>query len=117
MNRGKRSVALDLRAEEGRGILRRLAARADVVLHNHAPAVAAELGLENPCAVVCAVSAYGGGTHRPALDPVLQAVSGIAGLTGDPGGEPMRCAAPVVDVATGLAARRDGARRRSTAAR
>jgi glutaryl-CoA transferase len=104
VNRGKRSVALDLRSEDGRGILRRLAARSDAIVHNHPPAVAAKLGLDHPSAVVCAVSAFGDGSHRPALDPVLQAVSGLSALTGDPAGEPMRCAAPVVDVGTGLAA-------------
>jgi len=105
VNRGKRSLAVDLRSDAGRDVARRLARDSDVVVHNLAPDVAQALGLGG-AAIVCAVSAFGAaGTYaRPGLDPVVQAMAGMASLGGDPDGPPMRTAAPVVDIATGLAA-------------
>lgn len=113
-NRGKRSVALDLRAPETIGIVRRLAATCDIVIHNLPPATARCLGLDHDAllrrradAVLCTVTAFGEeGPYagRAALDPIVQAMAGMAAATGEPGGEPMRCAAPVIDTAAGFAA-------------
>jgi crotonobetainyl-CoA:carnitine CoA-transferase CaiB-like acyl-CoA transferase len=113
-NRGKRSVALDLRAPEAPGTVRRLAATCDVVIHNLPPATARRLGLDHealvehrPGAVLCTVTAFGeDGPYagRAALDPIVQAMAGMASATGEPAGAPMRCAAPVVDTAAGFAA-------------
>ncbi|HWH43273.1 MAG TPA: CoA transferase, partial [Thermoleophilaceae bacterium] len=113
-NRGKRSVALDLRSPEGRALVRRLATRSDVVIHNQQVGVAERLGLaraaladENPGVIVGRIAAFGPDgpyADRPALDPVVQAMSGMMSLTGPPGGEPVRTAAPVVDIGAGLSA-------------
>ena len=113
-NRGKRSVALEIESADGQAALRALLATSDVVVHNHPPSVAERIGLtaskvatSNSAAVLCTISAYGPSgcdARRTALDPIIQAASGLSALTGPPDGEPMRCAAPVVDIATGLAA-------------
>jgi crotonobetainyl-CoA:carnitine CoA-transferase CaiB-like acyl-CoA transferase len=113
-NRGKRSVALDLRAPATTATVRRLAATCDVVVHNLPPATARRLGLDHDAlmerradAVLCTVTAFGEeGPYagRAALDPIVQAMAGLAAATGEPAGEPMRCAAPVVDTAAGFVA-------------
>jgi crotonobetainyl-CoA:carnitine CoA-transferase CaiB-like acyl-CoA transferase len=113
-NRGKRSVSLDLRAAESAATVRRLAATCDIVVHNLPPATARRLGLDHDAllerradAVLCTVTAFGeDGPYagRAALDPIVQAMAGLAAATGEPAGEPMRCAAPVVDTAAGFAA-------------
>lgn len=105
-NRGKRGVALDLGAEDAAPIVRSLISSADVVIHNQRPTAVTRLGLEE-APVVVAITAFGQDgpyADRPALDPIVQAMSGIAALTGEPDGEPRRAAAPVVDVAAALTA-------------
>ncbi len=113
-NRGKRSIALNLRDREAGETVRRLAATCDVVVHNLPPASSQHLGLDHPSllkgrddAVLCTISAFGpDGPYagRAALDPIVQAMAGIAAATGDPDGPPMRCAAPVIDTAAAFAA-------------
>jgi crotonobetainyl-CoA:carnitine CoA-transferase CaiB-like acyl-CoA transferase len=113
-NRGKRSVCADLRSEEGRRLAAALAARADVVIHNIRDDVAERLGLRgealraaNPGAVVCGISAFGPEgpyARRTAIDPVIQAITGMMALTGRPDGPPVRSGAQIIDMATGLAA-------------
>jgi len=105
-NRGKRGVAFDLAAEEGARRLASLAAASDIVVHNQRPAAAERLGLRS-ASVVVEITAFGDRgpyAERPALDPIVQAMSGIAALTGEPDGEPRRAAAPVVDVSAALTA-------------
>jgi crotonobetainyl-CoA:carnitine CoA-transferase CaiB-like acyl-CoA transferase len=89
VDQGKRSLLVDLKSEDGHRILRRLIARADVLVHNFSRSAAARLGLLlpdlarlNPRLVLCRVGAYEGPTEGPwaarkAYDPVLQAASGI----------------------------------------
>lgn len=107
-NRGKRSVCADLRSEEGRALSAALAARADVIVHNVQPRIAEKLGLTlevNPSAVICAISAFGPVgpyANKPLLDSLVQAMTGMASLTGVPDGEPMRAGSQVVDVGTGV---------------
>ena len=113
-NRGKRSIALDYRSASGRAVVRDLAAACDVVIHNLPPAVARRIGLDHPSllerradAVLCTVTAFGDDgpyAGRTALDPIIQAMSGLAAATGEPDGAPMRCGAPVIDTATAFAA-------------
>jgi len=113
-NRGKKSVALDLGAPQSADSVRRLAATCDVIIHNLPVALAARIGLDaetvrvaHPAAVLCTVSAFGEGgpaAGRPGLDPVIQAMAGLAAATGAAGAEPMRCGAPIVDTTTGFAA-------------
>ena len=112
-NRGKRSIALDLRDPAATAAVRRLAATCDIVVHNLPPAGSQRLGLDHAAllegrgdAVLCTISAFGpDGPYagRPALDPIVQAMAGIAAASGDPDGPPMRCAAPVIDTAAGFA--------------
>ena len=105
-NRGKRSVVLDPASEEDRARITALASTANILIHNQRPATAQEMGLY-AAPVVVEISAFGNDgpyAGRPALDPIVQAMSGIVALTGDPEGTPRRAAAPVVDVATSLSA-------------
>jgi len=105
-NRGKRSVALDLKAAEGRSAVERLAARADVVLENMRVGVADRLGLGearlralNPRLVYCSITAFGSTgpyVSRPAFDPVLQAMAGVMALQGV-AGPPQYLRIPVTD--------------------
>ncbi len=91
-NRGKRSIALDLKAPEGRRIVEQLAARADVLMENMRPGVADRLGVgwaalsaRNPRLVYCSVTAFGSTgpyADRPGFDPLLQALSGAMALQG-----------------------------------
>jgi crotonobetainyl-CoA:carnitine CoA-transferase CaiB-like acyl-CoA transferase len=114
VNRGKRSVTFDLGSPEGRAAAARLAQRCDVVIHNLSDQAAGRLGLDwqslsaaRADAVLCTVSAFGrSGLYagRPALDPVIQAFAGLAAATGEPDGQPMRCAAPVIDGGAGMTA-------------
>lgn len=111
-NRNKRSLCVDLKTTEGLAIIHRLAATADVVVENFRPGKAAELGIgyEDLRAlqqgiVYCSISGYGqNGPYRdlPGYDFVIQAMSGLMSITGDPEGGPMKVGVAVGDVFTGL---------------
>lgn len=111
-NRGKRSIALDLSDAHGAAIAARLAARADVVLENFKTGDMARFGLDyasvsrgNPAVVYCSITGYGAtGPYagRPGYDPIIQAVGGLMGITGEPDREPIRCGVAVVDILTGV---------------
>jgi crotonobetainyl-CoA:carnitine CoA-transferase CaiB-like acyl-CoA transferase len=106
-NHGKRSIAIDLRTEEGLALVRRMAETADVVIENYRPGVADAIGIGyealravNPRLVYCSVSAFGQEgpwSRRPATDPVIQAMSGVIAVTGNPG-DPARAGVPVGDI-------------------
>jgi CoA:oxalate CoA-transferase len=112
LNRNKRSLAVDLKAPEGVDLVRRLAARCDVVVENNRPDVLDRLGLNakalraaNPRLVWCAISGFGqDGPYRdkPAYDMIVQALAGGMSLTGEPGGAPVRAGIPIADIAAGL---------------
>ena len=109
VNRGKRSVALDLARPETQEALRRLARKADVVVENFRPGTAERLGAayeqlarENPKLVYCSITGFG--DARPGYDFVVQAESGLMAVTGEAGGEPMKVGVAVVDVLAGYAA-------------
>ncbi|RJP17934.1 MAG: CoA transferase [Deltaproteobacteria bacterium] len=112
VNRNKRSVALDLKTEEGAGIARDLAAASDVVVENFRVGAAAKMGLgyeelkgRNPRIVYCSISGYGQtGPYRevPGYDFIIQAMSGLMSITGESGGEPMKLGVATVDLTTGL---------------
>jgi crotonobetainyl-CoA:carnitine CoA-transferase CaiB-like acyl-CoA transferase len=98
-NRGKESVVLDLKSREGRAILRRLLARADVVIENFLPSTARRLGLQVPRRCIhCTISGYGPGVEKPAYDLIIQAESGAMRLNGDPKGPPMKIGITLADV-------------------
>jgi crotonobetainyl-CoA:carnitine CoA-transferase CaiB-like acyl-CoA transferase len=111
-NRGKRSISLDLGGERGRSLLRELALACDVVIHNR-PAEAAEavgiaygqLAETRADIVVGSVTAFGDvGPYsgRGGVDPIAQAMSGMAAVTGAVGGPPMRSGVTVVDFGAGM---------------
>ena len=112
VNRGKKSLTLDLKAPAGRDILLRLAEQADVVLENFRPGVMDRLGLgceqlreRNPRLVYAACSGFGQtGPYRdrPAYDAVIQAMGGIMSITGEEGGPPVRVGASIADITAAL---------------
>lgn len=106
VNRGKESLALDLRSEEGKRIARTLIERADVVIDNFLPAQRAALGLTDmPERVIhCSISGFDGDTaeaNTPGYDLLAQAASGLMAITGDPAGEPTKVGVALADVLTG----------------
>jgi crotonobetainyl-CoA:carnitine CoA-transferase CaiB-like acyl-CoA transferase len=111
VNRGKRSVALDLRGDEGAEEARRLVAGADVVVENFRPGVMERLGFgherlreANPGLVYCSLTGFGSGEGAalPGYDLLVQAVGGLMSVTGDPEGEPQKVGVALVDVIAGL---------------
>ncbi|MEV8308264.1 CaiB/BaiF CoA-transferase family protein [Streptomyces flavidovirens] len=110
INRGKRSMVLDLRAEADAEAARELARRADVVIENLKPGGMAKYGLDyasvrrgNPGVVYASISGFGtgAGRHVPGYDLMVQAISGLMSLTGDPDGPPYRAGISVFDVMAG----------------
>jgi crotonobetainyl-CoA:carnitine CoA-transferase CaiB-like acyl-CoA transferase len=109
-NRNKRSLAIDLKAHEGRALIHRLAATADVVLENYAPGTMdrlgcghADLARANPRLIYCTLKGFLSGPyeHRPALDEVVQFMAGLAYMTGPPG-QPLRAGSSVIDIMGGM---------------
>jgi crotonobetainyl-CoA:carnitine CoA-transferase CaiB-like acyl-CoA transferase len=110
-NRNKRSMTLSLRSEQGREILRRLVAGADVVVDNFRPGVMEAMGLGRgvlrdlkPSLVTCHITGFGlDGPYagRPAFDFIAQAMSGFMSVNGEEGGPPMRAAPPLSDLIAG----------------
>lgn len=111
-NRGKQSVALDLKSERGRADFERLAASTDVFIHNLRPGVPQALGIDGPslCArhprlVYCEISAFGGRgpmRMRPGYEPLVQAFSGLSAINGGPDDPPMRAGASICDQGSGM---------------
>lgn len=112
LNRGKRSLVLDLRDPEGAGILRELAAKADVLIENYRPGVMERMGLgaealmaANPRLIYCAVSGFGlSGPLRdmPSFDIVTQAMTGALSVNGEKGRAPVKLGLPVGDLSGGV---------------
>lgn len=110
VNRGKRSIALDLRDEADAEVARELTHRADVVIENLKPGGMAKYGLDfesvrahNAGVVYASISGFGSGAgkHVPGYDLMVQAMSGLMSLTGDPDGPPYRAGISVFDVMAG----------------
>jgi crotonobetainyl-CoA:carnitine CoA-transferase CaiB-like acyl-CoA transferase len=111
VNRNKRSAAADLKSEEGRALVRRLAREADVVVENFAPGMLdawglgyADLSRDNPGLVFCTITGYGSDgpeAGRPGYDFAVQARTGWMAVTGDPDGAPTKAGVAIVDVLTG----------------
>jgi crotonobetainyl-CoA:carnitine CoA-transferase CaiB-like acyl-CoA transferase len=112
VNRNKRSVALDLRDPGDLAAAHELARRADVFIENFRPGGLARFGLDyeavsaaNPAVVYASISGFGSGpkgAHLPGYDLIVQAISGLMSLTGDPDGEPFRAGISLFDVMAGL---------------
>lgn len=111
LNRGKESVAVDLKTDEGRAVVRRLVDRADVFLQNLAPGAAGRLGLGaeelragRPQLVVVNLSGFGTGgplEQRKAYDMLVQAEAGLISITGTPE-TPVKTGIPTADIAAGM---------------
>jgi formyl-CoA transferase len=112
LNRLKRSVALNLKAAEGKRAFLRLAESADVVVENLRPGAMRALGLAyedvrtaNPCVIYASASGFGQDgplADRPGLDIMAQARGGLMSITGAPGGPPAKVGVPVCDLVCGL---------------
>jgi formyl-CoA transferase/CoA:oxalate CoA-transferase len=112
VNRNKRSLAVDLKSDAGRDLVRRLAHSADVLVENFRPGTAARLGLGyeelhslNPRLVYGSVSGYGHTgpmSQDPGYDAVAQAMSGAMSVTGEERGEPVRFGTSAADLAAGM---------------
>ena len=111
VNRDKRSLTLDLKAERGREVLYELAAEADVVVENFAPGTADRLDVgpdalreRDPALVYCSIKGFNPGPYEeyPALDPVAEAMSGVMSTTGHPGQPPVRSGTSLADMAASL---------------
>ena len=111
INRNKRSVALDLKDEGDRALAQELARRADVFVQNFKPGGLKSYGLDyeavsalNPAVIYASISGFGsaGGKDYPGYDLMVQAMSGLMSLTGDPDGPPYRAGISAFDVIAGL---------------
>jgi crotonobetainyl-CoA:carnitine CoA-transferase CaiB-like acyl-CoA transferase len=111
-NRGKRSIELDFESDEDRRIVKKLAARSDVLIENFKVGGLAKFGLdqaslrkENPRLIFCSVTGFGqDGPYaaRAGYDLMAQGMGGIMDLTGSPDGDPQRVGVPVADIVTGI---------------
>ncbi len=111
-NRGKRSITVDFRTEEGQEVVRRLVADADVVIENFKVGGLAKFGLDydslskvNPKLVYCSVTGFGQEgpyAHRAGYDFMIQGMGGIMDLTGEPDGDPQKIGVAFADIFTGL---------------
>ena len=112
VNRGKRSISLDLKSDEGKELFKRLVGEVDILVENFTPGAMDGLGVGyevlsalNPRLIYAAISGYGQtGPMRelPALDVIVQGAGGVMSITGEPGGRPVRPGFSLGDVAAGL---------------
>ena len=116
MNRGKRSVTIDLANAAGQDLVRRLAGESDVLVENFKAGDLARYGLDyatlsraNPRLVYCSITGFGQSgpyRHRPGYDPIFQSMSGLMSVTGnpddEPGGGPQRVGYSIADITAGL---------------
>jgi crotonobetainyl-CoA:carnitine CoA-transferase CaiB-like acyl-CoA transferase len=111
VNRNKRSVGVDLKDAGGLERVKRLAARADVLIENWKRGALEKLGLgyealreTNPGLVYCSITGFGPGPDekRPGYDFLVQARGGVMGITGQPGGEPTKVGVAISDIVCGL---------------
>lgn len=112
LNRNKRSLGLNLKSAEGQQIARTLAAGADVVVENFRPGKMAAFGLDyeslaklNPRVIYCSISGFGQDgplATTPAYNDVVQGLSGVMSLNGEPEGMPVKVGIPIGDLAAGM---------------
>lgn len=115
MNRNKRGIALNLKTEEGRGVLSRLLKDADVLIENYRRGTMEKMGFgyevlraENPKLIYCSISGFGRTgpyADRGGFDLVAQGMTGLMSITGErPGAPPMKSGAPLTDITAGILA-------------
>lgn len=112
LNRNKRSVGVDIKNPAGAALVREMVAQADVVIENFRPGVMDRLGLGyealreiNPRLIYASITAFGSKgpwAQNPGMDLILQATGGMMGLSGFPGGPPVKAAGPVADISSGI---------------
>ena len=112
VNRGKRSIVLNLKSAAGRDVFIRLAQSSDIVVENYRPGVMASLGLDYPTLsaanerlIYASISGYGQTgplRDKGGFDLIAQGVAGIMSVTGAPGGPPMKSGVPLTDLGAGL---------------
>src|SRR5262245_15694189 len=112
VNRGKKSIVVDLKNAGGVALIKALAAKCDVVVENYLPGVMDRFGLGyevlsaiNPRLIYCAISGYGMTgplRDRPSFDIVLQAMSGALSVNGEPGRSPIKLGIPLGDLVGGI---------------
>jgi formyl-CoA transferase len=112
VNRNKKSVAIDLKAQEGIALLRLLAERADVLIENFRPGTMERLGLgdkdlraANPRLIYASLSGFGADgpmSDVPGYDLIVQAWGGLMSITGQPDGEPTKVGVAIIDLVAGL---------------
>ena len=112
VHRNKRGITLNLKSTEGVAILKRLAARADILVENYRPDVKTKLGIDyaamsavNPRLIYASISGYGqDGPYRlrPGFDQIAQGMGGLMSITGLPGQGPVRVGIPIADLTAGI---------------
>jgi crotonobetainyl-CoA:carnitine CoA-transferase CaiB-like acyl-CoA transferase len=112
VNRNKESIVIDLKHPEGKELFLQLVRVAEIVLENFRPGVLARLGIdyhelqkENPAIVLCSITGFGLDTSdpgRPAYDMIVQALSGVMSLTGEPERFSLRAGVPIGDLGAGM---------------
>jgi crotonobetainyl-CoA:carnitine CoA-transferase CaiB-like acyl-CoA transferase len=112
VNRNKRGIALDLKDDAQRAALHKLVETADVLVENFRPGVAERLGIDyetleelNPRLIYASISGFGQTgpyAQRPGFDLIAQGLSGVMSVTGEPGGDPVKCGIPISDLSAGL---------------
>lgn len=112
VNRGKKSIVIDLKSPEGLELIKELVAKCDVLVENYRPNVMERLGLGyealkeiNPRLIYCSISGYGQTgplKDNPSFDIVLQAMSGALSMNGEPNGMPMKMGIPLGDLVGGI---------------
>lgn len=113
VNRGKRSIAVDLREEDGQETVRRLVSGADIVIENFKPGVTERLGIDyetlsvgNPLLIYASITGFGSRgplAATPGTEVIVEARSGLMDITGEADGPPVRFGVAMVDLATGIA--------------
>jgi formyl-CoA transferase/CoA:oxalate CoA-transferase len=112
INRGKKSVGLNLKTVEARKAFNKLAERCDVILENFRPGVTERLGVDyrtirevNPNIIYCSISSFGQtGPYKswPGYDLIVQGMGGLMGITGEPGRPPVRIGVAITDIGAGM---------------
>jgi formyl-CoA transferase len=112
LHRNKRSMTLNLKSATGLDVLRRLVAKADIVVENYRPDVKHRLGIDydalsaiNPRLIYASISGFGEDgpyRERPGVDQIAQGMSGLMSVTGEPGRGPMRVGTALADLSAGL---------------
>jgi formyl-CoA transferase len=112
LHRNKRGMALDLKHPDGLRVLKKLVERADVLVENFRPDVKTRLGIDyaalsaiNPRLVYASISGFGQDgpyARRPGVDQIVQGMSGLMSITGEPGRGPMRAGIALADLSAGL---------------